>query len=74
VASLVDFEEVAGWKARAPDEVDLIEPTFDDYAGVLRPHSFYVRSACRSWWRPSTSSSWPDREGRRAATFVRIWS
>ena len=47
VASLADFEEVArraaAWKERASGEVDLIEPTFEDYAGVLRLHSFYVR-------------------------------
>jgi hypothetical protein len=47
VSSLADFEEVArraaAWKERAPGEVDLIEPTFEDYAGVLRLHSFYVR-------------------------------
>ena len=47
VSSLADFEEVArraaAWKDRAPDEVDLIEPTFEEYAGVLRLHSFYVR-------------------------------
>ena len=47
VSSLADIEEVArraaAWKDRAPDEVDLIEPTFEEYAGVLRLHSFYVR-------------------------------
>jgi hypothetical protein len=47
VSTLADFEEVArraaAWKERAPEEVDLIEPTFEDYAGVLRLHSFYVR-------------------------------
>ena len=47
VATLADFEEVArraaAWKAREPDEVDLIEPTVEEYAGVLRLHSFYVR-------------------------------
>ena len=47
VASLDDFNEVArraaAWKEREPDDVDLIEPTFEEYAGVLRLHSFYVR-------------------------------
>jgi hypothetical protein len=47
VASLDDFEEVArraaAWKAKEPDDVDLIEPTFEEFAGVLRLHSFYVR-------------------------------
>lgn len=47
VSSLPEFEEVARraatWKAREPDEVDLIEPTFEEYAGALRLHSFYVR-------------------------------
>ncbi len=47
VSSLAEFEEVArraaAWKERAPDDVDLIAPTFDEYAGALRLHSFYVR-------------------------------
>jgi len=47
VATLDDFEEVARraatWKAKEPDLVDLIEPTFEEYAGMLRLHSFYVR-------------------------------
>ena len=47
VASLEDFEEVArraaAWKAKEPDDVDLIEPTCEEYVGVLRLHSFYVR-------------------------------
>lgn len=47
VATLADFEEVArraaAWKETAPDEVDLVEPTSEDYAGALRLHSFYVR-------------------------------
>jgi hypothetical protein len=47
VSSLAEFEEVArraaAWKAREPDEVELIEPTFEEYAGALRLHSFYVR-------------------------------
>ncbi len=47
VASLDDFEEVArraaAWRDREPDDVDLIEPTWEEFAGVLRLHSFYVR-------------------------------
>jgi hypothetical protein len=47
VSSLAEFEEVArraaAWKAREPDEVELIEPTVEEYAGALRLHSFYVR-------------------------------
>lgn len=47
VSSLADFQEVArraaAWRERAPDEVDLVEPSYEDYAGVLRLHSFYVR-------------------------------
>ncbi len=47
VATLDDFEEVArraaAWREREPDAVDLIEPTWEDFAGVLRLHSFYVR-------------------------------
>jgi hypothetical protein len=47
VSSLAEFEEVArraaAWKAREPDDVDLIEPTFEEYVGALRLHSFYVR-------------------------------
>ena len=47
VATVEDFEEVArraaAWKAKEPDQVDLIEPTFEEFAGVLRLHSFYVR-------------------------------
>jgi hypothetical protein len=47
VATLDDFDEVARraatWKERAPDEVDLIEPTVEEFHGVLRLHSFYVR-------------------------------
>jgi hypothetical protein len=47
VSTLEDFEEVArraaAWKERAPDEVELIEPSFEEFAGVLRLHSFYVR-------------------------------
>ena len=47
VSSLAEFEEVArratAWKARDPDDVDLIEPTVEEHAGALRLHSFYVR-------------------------------
>ncbi len=47
VATLGDFEEVArraaAWKAKEPDDVDLIEPTVEEYVGALRLHSFYVR-------------------------------
>jgi hypothetical protein len=47
VSTLDDFEEVArraaAWKEREPDAVDLIEPTFEDYSGLLKLHSFYVR-------------------------------
>lgn len=47
VSTLDDFEEVArraaAWKERLPDEVELIEPKAEEFAGVLRLHSFYVR-------------------------------
>lgn len=47
VSTLEDFEEVArraaAWKEREPDDVDLIEPTVEEFAGALRLHSFYVR-------------------------------
>ncbi|HKE75163.1 MAG TPA: VOC family protein [Acidimicrobiales bacterium] len=47
VSTLDEFREVArraeAWHTRAPDEVELIAPTFEDHAGVLRLHSFYVR-------------------------------
>lgn len=47
VSTVADFEEVArraiAWKERLPDEVDLIEPSSEDFAGVIRLHSFYVR-------------------------------
>ncbi len=47
VATLDDFQEVArraaAWKAKEPDDVDLIEPTYEEYVGALRLHSFYVR-------------------------------
>lgn len=47
VSTMAEFEEVArraaAWKEREPDDVDLVEPTYEDYYGVLRLHSFYVR-------------------------------
>ena len=47
VASLDDFHEVhrraAAWKAKEPDDVDLIEPEVEEYVGALRLHNFYVR-------------------------------
>ncbi len=47
VATLADFEEVARraatWHEREPEQVDLIEPTVEEYEGMLRLHSFYVR-------------------------------
>lgn len=47
VATLDDFEEVArraaAWKVKEPDEVDLVEPTVEEYVGALKLHSFYVR-------------------------------
>ena len=47
VASLEDFQEVhrraAAWKAKEPDDVDLIEPQVEEHAGMLNLHSFYVR-------------------------------
>jgi hypothetical protein len=47
VASKDDFDEVArrcaAWKAKAPDEVDLIDPHFEEHAGLLKLHSLYVR-------------------------------
>ena len=47
VATLDDFEEVArraaAWKVKEPDDVDLIEPTVEEYVGALKLHSFYVR-------------------------------
>jgi hypothetical protein len=46
VATLDEFQEVArraaAWKAKEPDAVDLVEPTAEDFHGVLRLHSFYV--------------------------------
>jgi hypothetical protein len=47
VATLAELEDMAAraaaWKAREPDEVDLIEPSVEEFAGALRLHSFYVR-------------------------------
>ena len=47
VATKDEFDEVArraaAWKAKEPDAVDLIDPSFEDHHGVLRLHSFYVR-------------------------------
>jgi len=47
VSTLDDFREVArraaAWKEKQPDEVELDEPTSEDFVGVLRLHSFYVR-------------------------------
>jgi hypothetical protein len=47
VSTLGDFEEVArrsaAWKAKLPDEVDLIEPHVEEHAGLLKLHSLYVR-------------------------------
>ena len=47
VASLADFEEVhrraAAWKEREPDDVDLIDPSVEEYPPFLNLHSFYVR-------------------------------
>lgn len=46
VSTIEDFEEVArraaAWKEKLPDEVDLIEPKAEEFAGVIRLHSFYV--------------------------------
>lgn len=47
VATLAEFEEVArraaAWQAKEPDAVDLIEPSYEEFVGALRLHSFYVR-------------------------------
>lgn len=47
VSTKEDFDEVArraaAWAEREPDLVDLVEPTFEEYVGALRLHSFYVR-------------------------------
>lgn len=46
VASVDDFQEVyrraSAWKAKEPEVVDLIEPSYVEYVGALRLHSFYV--------------------------------
>ena len=47
VSTLDDFNEVArraaAWKEKEPDDVDLIEPTVENFHDVLNLHSFYVR-------------------------------
>lgn len=47
VVSQADFDEVArratAWRDAEPDDVELIEPTVEEYVGALRLHSFYVR-------------------------------
>lgn len=47
VSTMEDFEEVAkrasAWKARLPQEVELIEPFFEEHSGVIKLHSFYVK-------------------------------
>lgn len=47
VSTLDDFHEVArraaAWKQRLPEAVELIEPSVEEFAGMLRLHSFYVR-------------------------------
>lgn len=47
VSSLAEFEELArraqAWKDKLPDEVDLIEPSYEEYVGALKLHSFYVK-------------------------------
>ena len=46
VATLDEFQEVArraaAWKEKLPDEVDLVEPSVEEYSGMLKLHSFYV--------------------------------
>ncbi|HMJ76208.1 MAG TPA: VOC family protein [Iamia sp.] len=46
VATLDEFQDIArraaAWKEKAPDEVDLVEPSVEEYVGALRLHSFYV--------------------------------
>jgi hypothetical protein len=46
VSTVADFDEVhrraAAWKEREPELVDLVEPTAEEFHGVLRLHSFYV--------------------------------
>lgn len=47
VSSLAEFDDVYGraaaWKAKEPEGVDLIEPEVEEYEGMLKLHSFYVR-------------------------------
>ena len=47
VATLAEFQEVArraaAWKDKLPDEVDLVDPSVEEYVGALRLHSFYVK-------------------------------
>jgi hypothetical protein len=47
VATLAEFEEVArraaAWKEELPEEVDLVEPSVEEYVGALKLHSFYVK-------------------------------
>jgi hypothetical protein len=59
VATKADFDGVAercaAWRDRLPDEVDHIEPSVEEHAGMLRIHSLYVRyrlplmAECQ-WW------------------------
>lgn len=47
VSAKDDFDEVArrcaAWAEREPDEVDFIEPSAEEHAGIVRIHSLYVR-------------------------------
>jgi len=47
VATLAEFQDVAAraaaWAAREPDAVHLVPPAVEEYSGMLRLHSFYVR-------------------------------
>ena len=47
VATKDEFDELArraaAWKEKAPDEVDLVEPSVENHHDVLNLHSFYVR-------------------------------
>ena len=47
VATKDEFDEVArraaAWKAKEPDDVDLVDPSVEEYDGFLNLHSFYVR-------------------------------
>ena len=47
VASVGDFQEVArraaAWKEREPEQVEVIDPTAEEFVGALRLHSFYLR-------------------------------